>query len=135
MPGWFTIAGSSRTRRLAPVHHLFAHPYEIQRKMNLNKSLPRASTCPLWAKRYLASPWRLGRKAIEVCSEKWQTQPELASGMSTGPCPGKGFDPAAGTRRREGLELAGPRLAEIEHCRVSRAEKQAIASPVSVPQL
>ncbi|SVA25783.1 uncharacterized protein METZ01_LOCUS78637, partial [marine metagenome] len=27
------------------------------------------------AKRYLASPWRLGRKAIEVCSEKWQTQP------------------------------------------------------------
>ena len=40
---------------------------------------------------------------------------------------GKDIDPAAGTRRREGLELAGRRLAEIEHCRVSRAEKQAIA--------
>ena len=34
---------------------------------------------------------RLGRKAIEVCNEKWHTHPELASGIRTKPCAGKIF--------------------------------------------
>ena len=36
-------------------------------------------------------------------------------------------DPAAGPRRRENPEPAGRRLAEVEHGRVGRAEKQAVA--------